>query len=104
MSCQYGVCTLRSIPKSSDPLVLPSEGVWTVYGADRCIWCRKAKELLEMNGIQFVYVDVEKYDKTYVFEVLFPFILDHKTIPVIFNGTKFIEGYNDLVQHFVNLL
>ena len=42
------------------PLPLPTPDVVTVYGADWCGDCRRAKRFLEASGTAFRYVDLEQ--------------------------------------------
>ena len=40
--------------------VLPTPDILTVYGADWCGDCRRAKRYLEATGIPYRYVDLER--------------------------------------------
>lgn len=73
----------------------PCDGVWTVYGADWCPYCIKTKNLLVSKDVDFEYVDIDdlKINKQDIIDLAGN---GHKTIPMIFNGKKFIGGYSDL--------
>ncbi len=65
----------------------------TVYSADWCPYCVRAKRLLENKGITYSEVNVDKepgkreelVKKT-----------GHKTIPMIFIDDQFIGGFSEL--------
>lgn len=73
--------------------------MYTVYGRSRptCSACETAKSVLTQKGIEFEYIDVVSNGIT-------PQELQKKagvpirTVPVIFEGEKFIGGKDDLVR------
>lgn len=71
----------------------------TVYGRSTpdCVYCKRAKQLLETKGLPFVYKDYA--NKEWLPEVLteelgFPVT----TIPVVVIDGKHIGGFNELYQ------
>ena len=67
-----------------------------VYGAQWCTFCKKAKDFLETNHIEFEFVDID-------IDIEQSTILIDKnltTIPQIFKEEKLIGGYTELVSHF----
>ncbi len=65
----------------------------TLYSADWCPYCQRAKKLLENKGIDFEEINVDRHPgkreeisaKT-----------GHKTIPMVFVNDKFLGGYSEL--------
>jgi|TARA_B110000914_G_scaffold187034_1_gene171306 glutaredoxin len=97
--CKDGVCYLRRPTKKTDKKIIPlpnDSDEWTVYGAKWCEYCKKATELLEKNNLTFVYHDVDDFGSDNIKEQLKDLTNNQKTIPIIFNGNKFIGGYSDL--------
>ena len=67
-----------------------------VYTRPTCIWCIRAKELLNSKGIPFKNLDINDDELRKELKVKAPGI---KTIPQIFKGGKRIGGYEDLVEY-----
>ena len=66
-----------------------------VWSRDNCIFCTKAKALLDSQG--FKYIEKDVYENKEEFRSEFP---DAKTVPqIIFNGRK-VGGYDDLYRLF----
>ena len=71
---------------------------YTVFGRSGCGFCTRAKQLLELKGLPFRYVDIHEeglskadLEKTVGKPV--------HTVPQIFNGTEHIGGFDDLVKY-----
>lgn len=66
-----------------------------VYGAQWCSFCKKAKDFLDTNNIQFEFVDIDQQiqKSTLLLD------MNLKTIPQVFNGDEHIGGYTDLVEY-----
>ena len=69
--------------------------MFEVYGTDNCVFCNKAKQLLEMFQQEYSYIDVtETEDITAAFFKKFP---DVKTVPQVTLDNEFhIGGYQEL--------
>ena len=67
-----------------------------VYTRPTCIWCIRAKELLNCKGIPFKNFDINDDELRKELKVKAPGI---KTIPQIFKDGKRIGGYEDLVEY-----
>ena len=66
-----------------------------VWSRDNCIFCTKAKALLDNQG--FKYIEKDVYENKEEFRNEFP---DAKTVPqIIFNGRK-VGGYDELHRLF----
>lgn len=102
MDCKNGVCEFKPGKKKSTKKVpRPRSQEWTVYGADWCPFCKKAKQYLENEKVDVEYVDVEDYgDGSNVKDQLYDLIGDHKTIPIVFHYEKLIGGYSELINYF----
>jgi len=70
--------------------------VLDVYTRPTCIWCIRAKELLNSKGIPFKNLDINDDELRKELKVKAPGI---KTIPQIFKDEKRIGGYEDLVEY-----
>ncbi|MCB0350300.1 MAG: glutaredoxin 3 [Bdellovibrionales bacterium] len=65
----------------------------TLYSADWCPYCNRAKKLLETKGVAYTEINVDQFpgkreeivNKTGM-----------KTIPQIFIGDHFVGGYSEL--------
>ena len=66
-----------------------------VYTRPTCIWCIRAKELLNSKGIPFKNLDINDDELREELKVKAPGI---KTIPQIFIGDHYIGG-NDQLQN-----
>ena len=66
-----------------------------IYGTDECVFCDRAKELLQMYEKEYTYIDVtETEDMTAAFFKKFP---DVRTVPQItLSDGHHIGGYKEL--------
>ena len=66
-----------------------------IYGTDDCVFCDRAKELLQMYEKEYTYIDVtETEDMTAAFFKKFP---DVRTVPQIaLSDGHYIGGYKEL--------
>ena len=66
-----------------------------IYGTDNCVFCDKAKNLLQMYEKEYTYIDVtETEDMTAAFFKKFP---DVRTVPQLALSDGFhIGGYTEL--------
>ena len=66
-----------------------------IYGTDNCVFCDRAKELLQMYNKEYTYIDVtETEDTTAAFFKKFP---DVRTVPQLALSDGFhIGGYTEL--------
>lgn len=74
-----------------------------IIATSACQWCMRAKDLLESRGADF-YVD--NFDEKPELLSEMKTQMDYKTVPMIWEisetgAKKFIGGYSDLVQHFM---
>ena len=65
----------------------------TVYSADWCPYCQKAKRLLENKGVTYKEINVDQHPNL---REEISAKTGFKTIPQIFVGDKFVGGYTDL--------
>ena len=70
-----------------------------LYGREDCIWCKKAKELLEVRNIPFRYYIIDKdVSRSWLLEE-FPYL---KTVPIVIKDGLLIGGYEELVAWISN--
>lgn len=73
----------------------------TIYGAEWCMWCKKAKILAESRNFSYVWKDVEEdgvYDELTAAKPAGA----SSTIPQIWWDNRYIGGYTDLAQEIEN--
>lgn len=69
-----------------------------IYGASRCGYCRKAKDLCEANQVKFEYYDVDQAN--YKQELFDRMDVKPETIPQIFVDNKLLPGgFTALKEH-----
>ena len=68
-----------------------------IYGTDNCVFCDKAKNLLQMYDKEYTYIDVtETEDMTAAFFKKFPGV---RTVPQITSSDgQWIGGYSELKE------
>ncbi|MDC1040060.1 glutaredoxin domain-containing protein [Acidimicrobiia bacterium] len=69
-----------------------------IYTKDLCIWCDRAKSLLESKNLSFTEIDLS--DDLVRFEFYSKLGEDVKTVPQIFIDNKRIGGFQELVRWF----
>lgn len=69
-----------------------------IYTKDFCIWCDRAKSLLESKNLIFTEIDLS--DDLVRFEFYSKLGEDVKTVPQIFIDNKRIGGFQELVRWF----
>ena len=74
--------------------------MYDIYTRPNCIWCVRAKELLNSKNIKFKDLDIRDEDLRKDLKNKAPGI---KTIPQIFKDGQRIGGYNNLVDHLKNI-
>ena len=85
----------------------PSEKNFTIYSKSGCINCRKVKDLLKSNNIEYEIIDCDDYlleDK----ENFLLFIQSYsnvecKIFPMVFHDEKFIGGFNETKEYLETL-
>jgi len=83
----------------------PLEKGYTVYSKSKCLYCDKAKKLLEnvvekkiINCDDIIREDLEGY-----FEYIkYIANTEYRFVPAVFKDGKFIGGYDKLVEEFNN--
>lgn len=73
----------------------------TIYGNERCGWCRKAKNLAEQYELKYEWLDT---DEGGVMDGLRVRIPDVKTIPQIWWHDRHIGGYTELLSEIQNTI
>lgn len=70
--------------------------MYTVYSAEWCKYCDKAKELLASKDLPFEVIDVESIGKEGILKGL-GFL--PKTIPQITKDGEYVGGFTELVKY-----
>lgn len=68
---------------------------WKIYGKEWCVYCGRAKKLLEDLKLDYDYIDIEKDEKAR------DWALEHsggqKTVPIIFSPVgELVGGFDQL--------
>ena len=71
-----------------------------IYTKDFCIWCDRAKSLLESKNLSFTEIDLS--DDSVRSEFYSKLGEGVKTVPQIFMDNKRIGGFQELVRWFVD--
>ena len=94
----YNAHVLKGGKKRSrrkQPFPKPSKTGYTIYGAEWCPWCKKAKALLVKKGVSFCFYDVDSlplYDR----EIRKLVKRDVTSIPQVFYRGRHIGGFSEL--------
>ena len=67
--------------------------MYVVYGRDNCPACVAAKQLLERKNLPFAFMDVTKPE---IKQQLLEQKPDTTTVPQIWNGSKYVGGFDEL--------
>jgi thioredoxin reductase (NADPH) len=70
---------------------------YIIWSKNNCSFCQRAKDYLTERGVDYEERNVEGKDWTV--ENLWEVAPGTRTMPVIFNGDRFIGGYNSLIAH-----
>ena len=71
-----------------------------IYTKDFCVWCDRAKSLLQSKELKFTEFDLS--DESVRSEFYLKIGEDVRTVPQIFIDSKRIGGYQELVTWFKN--
>ena len=68
-----------------------------VWSKDKCFYCQMAKNILELQGIEFEErnISLNKWSRADMLEA----VPDAKTVPQIFFGEEYIGGFTELQQY-----
>ena len=69
---------------------------YIIYSKPSCGRCSQAKQLLEMEQLQFEYLTLGTHYSLQEFMELFP---NARTLPMIVKDGECIGGYNNLVEY-----
>lgn len=66
--------------------------MYKIYGQNSCIYCEKAKNLIDCSGEEYDYLNVNKEA-----------IKDSgmNTVPIIYHNGKLIGGYKELSKYLL---
>ena len=84
----------ETVSDKVERVALEGDNRTIIYGKSNCPWCTKAKEELELQGVDFDYIDLEVIKKT-ASEVTGR--KDVTTVPQIYIEGRYIGGYEDLM-------
>lgn len=76
----------------------PGGDSYTIYSKSGCLYCTKAKVLLQNERVPPLFVNCDKFlleNKEEFFDLMKSLIgYEYKTFPIIFKNGRFIGGYN----------
>jgi glutaredoxin len=73
----------------------------TIYGHERCVWCKRARALSEQYGLKYEYLNTDVKE---VLESLKQRLPDVKNVPQIWWGDRYLGGYDALASEIQNTL
>jgi glutaredoxin len=74
----------------------------TIYGNDKCTWCKKSKSIAEQYNLKYEYLNI---DNKSVLEDLRKRLPEVKTIPQIWWSDRYIGGYHEFliaIHNYIN--
>lgn len=74
-------------------MTTPTTGTVTIYSTSWCIWCDRAKRLLDQRGARYVDVDIEQWDAP---RERLEQIAGQRSVPQIFVGSTHVGGFEEL--------
>ena len=84
----------ETVSDKVERVALEDDNRTLIYGKSNCPWCTKAIEELQLQGVDFDYIDLDVIKKTAA-EVTGR--KDVKTVPQIYIEGRYIGGYEDLM-------
>ncbi|WP_101758326.1 GrxA family glutaredoxin [Oceanicoccus sp. KOV_DT_Chl] len=69
---------------------------FTIFGKQSCGFCRRAKEVCDIRGLAYRYVDIEQ-EKISQADLEKTIGKPVSTVPQIFHGQQYIGGYEALM-------
>jgi glutaredoxin len=82
----------------------PSQRGYTIYTKKQCVYCDRAKELLQNETITLYSCDDIEYRDDFLIHMDTITGKIHRTFPFIFHNGVFIGGYDDTVQYYQSQL
>lgn len=73
----------------------------TIYGHQRCGWCKKAKALAEQYELKYEWLDTDDQEILNALKTALP---TARTVPQIWWGDKHIGGYENFAAEVENTL
>ena len=70
--------------------------MYTIYSKSNCSFCMQAKQLLEMEQLQFEYLTL---GTNYNLDELMTLAPNAKSFPQVFKDGVLVGGYSDLVEY-----
>ena len=80
----------------------PEQGLFTIYSKSHCVYCLRAKCILEWYNYNTIECDkyLESDRETFLSDMQELTKYPVRTFPFIFYGDKYIGSYYELLQHF----
>lgn len=67
--------------------------MFTIYGQPNCVWCERAKSLLDERNLPYIYYEITDPGNRYMFGADFP---GRRTVPAVMYNKQNIGGYEEL--------
>ena len=87
----------------------PNPDKWTIYTKSGCPYCLRAKDLLNLNMIEYDLIDCDEILRDpNTKEEFLSYIesranIKHRTFPIVFNHDVFIGGFDKTTEYINNL-
>lgn len=69
-----------------------------IYGKDWCVYCNRAKQLLEEKNIEYEYINIEEDEK--LLAKMKEISNNASTVPQIVLDETFVGGFDNLREYF----
>ena len=85
--------------------IVPREMGWTVYTKSNCVYCERAKTLLENNS---VYINCDgwlvDHKEQFLNHMKYQIGREYKLFPMIFYNGTFIGGYTETKEYIEKMV
>ena len=68
--------------------------MYKIYGKNVCVYCTRAKKLLNDKNLEYEYFDIEQNSEAYIYAR--ENSNGQETMPIIFKDNKLIGGFDQL--------
>jgi glutaredoxin len=85
-------------------MIVPIDGVYTIYTKSECVYCDRVKEVLKTEHTVIVNCDEILEQSRDEFLTIMDSLTHkhHRTFPFVFHHTTFIGGCDDVVHYLKN--
>lgn len=71
--------------------------MYTIYSKSSCVYCKRAKDLLDLLGEDFTEVNIEEGENRALLNERLGY--EARTVPQIWHESNFVGGYTELSSY-----